>query len=155
KHVPEATFARQLDILARWFKVISLSDAVAALAARRALPWNACVITFDDGYANNAETAAPLLLARGLPATFFITTELVAGHMALWVDRFELAYAKLHGTDAAGDAAARQRLKTIPTAERERELTELEARAGTAGARAPLHRAMSWDQARRLAQDGF
>jgi hypothetical protein len=32
------------------------------------------VLTFDDGYADFASTVAPLLAARGLPATLYVTT---------------------------------------------------------------------------------
>lgn len=34
-------------------------------------------ITFDDGYADNLRFAAPLLAARGLPFTVFVTTDFV------------------------------------------------------------------------------
>jgi peptidoglycan/xylan/chitin deacetylase (PgdA/CDA1 family) len=34
-------------------------------------------ITFDDGYRDNAEIAAPILAELGLPATFFVTTGFV------------------------------------------------------------------------------
>jgi peptidoglycan/xylan/chitin deacetylase (PgdA/CDA1 family) len=41
-------------------------------------------ITFDDGYADNATTAAPLLSEAGLPATFFITTGRMGGQHFWW-----------------------------------------------------------------------
>ncbi len=49
-------------------------------------------ITFDDGYADNATTAAPVLEQAGLPATYFITTGRLGGR-AFWWD--ELATALL------------------------------------------------------------
>jgi peptidoglycan/xylan/chitin deacetylase (PgdA/CDA1 family) len=41
-------------------------------------------ITFDDGYADNASTAAPLLASAGLPATYFITTGRLGGRHFWW-----------------------------------------------------------------------
>ncbi len=155
KHVPEAAFAHQLDILRRLYRIIPLREAVAALREGKPLATNACVITFDDGYANNAETAAPLLKARGMPATFFVTTDFIDHKMRLWVDRFEMAFSKLHGKDLAADTKERERLKKLPTDEREHLVTELERTAGTSDMIAPLHRAMTWDQVRALAADGF
>ena len=32
-------------------------------------------ITFDDGYAENCDFALPLLIQRGVPCTYFVTTE--------------------------------------------------------------------------------
>ena len=37
------------------------------------------VITFDDGYEDNLSVAAPLLAARSLPATVFVTTRYLPG----------------------------------------------------------------------------
>jgi peptidoglycan/xylan/chitin deacetylase (PgdA/CDA1 family) len=49
------------------------------------LPPRAACITFDDGYADNAEVALPLLLQHGLPATFFIASGFLDGGR-MWND---------------------------------------------------------------------
>jgi peptidoglycan/xylan/chitin deacetylase (PgdA/CDA1 family) len=41
-------------------------------------------ITFDDGYRDNAETAAPALASAGLPVTWFITVGLLGGKRFWW-----------------------------------------------------------------------
>ncbi len=53
---------------------LGLSDFVAKLK-RGTLPSNAVCVTFDDGYADNFETAAPLLERYQIPATVFIASE--------------------------------------------------------------------------------
>ena len=42
-------------------------------------------VTFDDGYADNRTVAAPILLASGVPATFFIATGYLGGGR-MWND---------------------------------------------------------------------
>lgn len=66
-------FASDLDYIGAWFDVLPLSEAVERLEAGT-LPARAACITFDDGYLNNLEQAAPILAARGMSATFFVTT---------------------------------------------------------------------------------
>src|SRR6185295_12429728 len=68
-----AGFRRQMQVLARAFAVLPLIEAVERMLAGT-LPSRAVCITFDDGYADNAEVAAPILADFGLPATFFIAT---------------------------------------------------------------------------------
>ena len=71
-----ALFAAQMDWLRANCNVLPLLQAVQQLR-EGTLPARAACITFDDGYANNLEVAAPILAARGLPATIFIAVEAV------------------------------------------------------------------------------
>lgn len=71
-------FDRLMGIVARAFSVLTLGQALALMPQRR-LPRRALVITFDDGYADNAEIALPLLQRHGLVATFFVATGFLDG----------------------------------------------------------------------------
>jgi peptidoglycan/xylan/chitin deacetylase (PgdA/CDA1 family) len=78
-------FEAQMRWVRSWFRVLPLTVAVQALYAGT-LPARALAITFDDGYADNEEIAAPILKRLGLTATFFVATGYLAGgHM--WNDR--------------------------------------------------------------------
>ncbi|MEU4167417.1 polysaccharide deacetylase family protein [Streptomyces sp. NPDC026665] len=69
------TFVEQLDMIAgSGLHVIPLRRLVAAQAGGPPVPPRSAVLTFDDGYADFASTVAPLLAARGLPATLYVTT---------------------------------------------------------------------------------
>lgn len=82
---PDAVeFAAQMDLIRRVGNVLPLQEAVDRLA-RRALPPRAISITFDDGYTNNRTVAAPILQARGIPATVFVATGFI-GNGRMWND---------------------------------------------------------------------
>lgn len=80
-----AGFERQMRWLRDWFKVLPLGEAVDRLAAGT-LPARAACVTFDDGYADNEELAAPVLARLGLPATFFVSSGFLAGG-CMWNDQ--------------------------------------------------------------------
>jgi peptidoglycan/xylan/chitin deacetylase (PgdA/CDA1 family) len=70
---PDAVqFERHVREVARYCRVLPLPEAVAALCSGN-IPDRAVSITFDDGYRNNHDVAAPILRRHGLPATFFVT----------------------------------------------------------------------------------
>lgn len=81
-------FAAHLRVIARAADVLSLADLRTALADGR-LPARGLVLTFDDGYADNASTAAPLLRQVAMPATFFATTSYLDGRREFWWDELE------------------------------------------------------------------
>ena len=55
------------------FKVVPLSEQIAGCHTGPGMG-GTLSITFDDGYRDNAEVAAPILLNLGLPATFFVAS---------------------------------------------------------------------------------
>ena len=77
-------FDWQMKSLAQGFNVLRLSDAVQRLRAGTLPPRAAC-ITFDDGYADNADVALPILQKYALPCTFFIATGFLDGGR-MWND---------------------------------------------------------------------
>ncbi|WP_024326800.1 polysaccharide deacetylase family protein [Thioalkalivibrio sp. AKL19] len=71
-------FRWQMRLLARSMNPLPLDEAVDRLQAGT-LPARAVSVTFDDGYADNAEVALPILREAGVPATFFIATGYLDG----------------------------------------------------------------------------
>lgn len=80
-----AAFEQRLRWIARDFNILPLADAVERLYDGR-LPSRALCITFDDGYADNATVAAPILDRLRLTATFFVSTGFLDGR-CMWNDR--------------------------------------------------------------------
>ena len=67
-------FEEHLLTLRRHCRVVSLSDLAESLGNRTGV---GVALTFDDGYADNAETAMPLLEKPNCPATFYLASGLV------------------------------------------------------------------------------
>lgn len=74
--VSTCAFRKQMEFLKDHYQVVPLSEAVERLR-RPGRSERLVSITFDDGYADNARVAAPILRAISLPATFFVSTDLI------------------------------------------------------------------------------
>jgi peptidoglycan/xylan/chitin deacetylase (PgdA/CDA1 family) len=71
------TFGQDLDFLAANYHPIGLHELLAHMKNGARLPRNSCLITFDDGFKEVYETAAPILAEKGISATFFITRDFI------------------------------------------------------------------------------
>lgn len=80
-----AAFEQRMRWVRAWFNVMPLPEAIERLYAG-SIPPRAMAITFDDGYADNEEIAAPILQRLGLHATFFVATGFLGGG-CMWNDR--------------------------------------------------------------------
>jgi peptidoglycan/xylan/chitin deacetylase (PgdA/CDA1 family) len=79
-----ARFDEIMGWVKAWFRVLPLDEAVARLKTG-ALPARSAAISFDDGYADNFENAAPILRKHGLTATFFVAPGFLDGGR-MWND---------------------------------------------------------------------
>lgn len=134
--VTGASFENQMASLKAVFNVLPLAEAVDRMKAGT-LPARAACITFDDGYADNATIALPVLQRHGLTATFFIATAYLDGGRMFndtvieairrarceYLDLTELGLGRHDLTALAGKRCAIQeilpKLKALPLDERE------------------------------------
>jgi peptidoglycan/xylan/chitin deacetylase (PgdA/CDA1 family) len=173
KHVHVDLFRRQMQMLTRSRIVVPLADLVQALLGDRDTSGLAA-ITFDDGYLNNLEYAAPVLAELRLHATFFLATGFIGTARWAWVDRIEAAlhsaprgtYAisvlgervRLGGTTQRAEVLRRAKtvLKTMAWNTAEACVCEVERELGAPQSEPwGIYQFMKWDGARELAHAGF
>lgn len=137
-----ARFDALVRLLAGAFRIRTLGEAAARLADDTLEP-RTLVITFDDGYADNAEVALPILRRHGVAASFFVSTGFLDGGR-MWNDTVVEAFraARVDSADLAciglgqlplRDLAQRRsaigavlpRVKYLPLARREEVLAQL------------------------------
>ena len=173
KHVEADRFRAQLELLQRHFRIVPLDDLVTRLlngeSGRGMLS-----ITFDDGYVNNLEVAAPILHRMGLPATFFLATGFIGTGRWLWNDQIEAALgatrlesvelAELNGRVSLASqpertkavAGVKRALKKRPWQEAAARVAEIAGLLGLAHDKPFGHYSfMDWEQARGLTRLGM
>jgi peptidoglycan/xylan/chitin deacetylase (PgdA/CDA1 family) len=79
------TFERFCRYFARHFDIVSLPQLARSLQAGGSVS-RQLAITFDDGYRDNFEHAAPILSRLSLPATFFVVTQWIGTDVVPWWD---------------------------------------------------------------------
>jgi peptidoglycan/xylan/chitin deacetylase (PgdA/CDA1 family) len=78
--VSTGTFRRHMDLVMESGRVpVTVSQLRDGLLGLRGLPGRPVVITFDDGFADTLEAAAPVMAEHAIPATAYITTGFMGG----------------------------------------------------------------------------
>jgi len=96
---------RHVRFLQSRYRVVGLEEAIALLAGRERMGRTpAVMLTFDDGYLDNYETALPVLRARAVPAVFFLCVDFVLGRRVPWWDQIAWMCKR------AGDGRAEERI---------------------------------------------
>lgn len=76
-----AKFERFCEFFLEHFRVVPLSEQITGCRESQDMG-GTLSITFDDGYRDNFEVAAPILRRHKLPATFFLATDFIASDRA-------------------------------------------------------------------------
>jgi len=82
-------FKNHIDYISNHYKVIRLNEINSVDIFRNEEKY--VVLTFDDGYEDIYNNAAPILKERKAPATFFISTKCVDSEENSWMDRLQKA----------------------------------------------------------------
>jgi peptidoglycan/xylan/chitin deacetylase (PgdA/CDA1 family) len=168
--VTRGSFSRHLRHLATSYSIVTVAAAVRRLTSSEPLTEDLLVLTFDDGYADNAELAWPLIEGHGATATIFVTTGFLDGE-PLWFDVAlrglrALKRSREETTSSLAEALRRSipgwhrhlgafetvgRLMYVDARERERLVGLL---AEVANSQEGLSRPLSWEQARAISRAG-
>ena len=130
---PASDFRRLLAWMRERCEPLALADWLA----RETPPARAAfAVTFDDGWADNAAHAFPVLRELGIPATIFLATGAVEDRTPFWWQRAGLADADI------------ERLKRLAPEERAAQLAAYPPAVAAADF-------LTWDQVRELGRSGL
>lgn len=85
--MPVPWFRQHVQWLAANTRVLTVTEALERDSSRSRSGKPLVCLTFDDGYRDNFELAAPILEEHGVRGTFFVTVGHVMDRTPLWYDR--------------------------------------------------------------------
>lgn len=179
------TFERQMRLLRREFRVISLDEFERHVATRTPFEPGSCLVTFDDGWLDTYTEAWPILRAHGIPAVVFLPTRFIGSQETFWQE--ELSRLLCQAASLVREAPGRlpalstalercglgrvlpllragaagplvddvRAMKTDARIVPAEAITVLRAELGSAAARPHNDRFMTWDHAREMARGGI
>jgi peptidoglycan/xylan/chitin deacetylase (PgdA/CDA1 family) len=174
KHVDTQFFEDFLQGVCAVGRTVSMDEVVEIREKNLPYPDYSFVLTFDDGFANNYEVAAPLLRKYGVNAAFYITTGWTGVNGLSWIDKIELCFehcasgavrlpwlGELTHFDSPRERIAilqevRKHAKNSPALDLDAFVNDVFAQCGMSPVDTsddPLHRKMSWQQIAELDAD--
>lgn len=165
--VPVTVFARQMETLRSYYRVLPLEELVER-AYKDDVPPRAIAITFDDGYYDNYAHAFPVLTRFELPATIFLATGSIESGVPLWHDRVFDAFRETRVEQVVIEAQTyslhtlpeRQRalraflrvVRQCPPADRDERIQQLMSHLAIPESRSAGAKKLSWRDVEHMAQ---
>jgi peptidoglycan/xylan/chitin deacetylase (PgdA/CDA1 family) len=156
-----------MGFLARERRVLGLHELLDMLDRGDSPPAGSVLVSFDDGYRNTLDTAAPILARHGLPAIVYLATGYVGRGEAQFIDTLYSAFSHRtrHALDLSREGlpavmlrdpaivrrayvALEQRLATASVEDRTRVLAEVWGQLRPAVE--PPRLTLTWDDVARL-----
>ena len=70
-------FENDIDFFLKHYSPISLFDLLLFLKGEKVIPAKSFLLTFDDGFREISDFVKPILLKKGVPATFFLCSKFI------------------------------------------------------------------------------
>ncbi len=99
RHKNTDEFKKDLQFITKHFTPVGLLELIAFVNQGRGLPMNAMHLTFDDGYRENYDVIAPILLEMGIPATFFVSTDFIDNKKLCFLNKISILIEHLEDLD--------------------------------------------------------
>jgi len=90
--VTPAQFRKQMLYIKKYFNVVSMDQLIDVYYNGCEFKPNSLMVTFDDGYKDNAINAFPILEKLEIPAVVFLITGLINKDIISWEDRLSYAF---------------------------------------------------------------
>lgn len=90
KYKTVSQFKNDLDYLLRYYAPSGLLDILDRIKAGFQFPERAFLLTFDDGFREMSDIVAPILLEKGLSATFFVNSAFVDNQEMCYLNKASL-----------------------------------------------------------------
>jgi peptidoglycan/xylan/chitin deacetylase (PgdA/CDA1 family) len=123
--VSPGDFEEQMAVIAeRGLQALTVARYAAALRGEAALPQKPVLVTFDDGFADLATTALPVLQRYRLVATAFLVSAWVGArspHADPVLDWEQVHELRAHGIQIGSHGHSHRALDCLPAADAERE----------------------------------
>ena len=155
--ISESQFGSVLDEVGRHYDFVDLTESIRPSRTRRA------VVTFDDGYADNYYTALPILKARGIASTFFVSTGFIDRQVLFSPDAVDAFFSDSGFLSLDGDLEELRSLSYWQALDRVAELgedhywrilTSLSSRyLDSVTAKDPYRRPLTWDELKDFSRD--
>jgi peptidoglycan/xylan/chitin deacetylase (PgdA/CDA1 family) len=162
----------QIGFLKRHWRLASLDEAIEMAEGGGKSKGTAVLLTFDDGYLDNYESAFPILASHGVRAVFFLPTSYIGTNYISWWDtiafiikrgrkEFELAapWSRRFDSGRQGERrvirAVLDLYKSPLTQDGEGFLAMLEEACGAARPKAGQRSFMNWEEAAAMGRGGM
>jgi peptidoglycan/xylan/chitin deacetylase (PgdA/CDA1 family) len=80
-------FKEDMDILLKNYYPVGLTELLTSMTTGQPLPGNAFLLTFDDGFREMHDIVAPILLEKGVHATFFINSAFIDNRQMCYLNK--------------------------------------------------------------------
>ncbi|PST91223.1 polysaccharide deacetylase [Photobacterium jeanii] len=91
-------FIEQVTFFNNHYQIVSMEDVIRHKEGKIALPHNALLLTFDDGYAEHFNHVYPVLKEMGIQGSFFVPAKAILEHTLLDVNKIHFILASLANT---------------------------------------------------------